>query len=1515
MEGGDWLMPNEIDRRVVEMQFENAQFERGVNQSLNTLDKLKAALNFKDTEKSLSEVQNTVSKGIDFSSISDGIQVVSSGFNALEQIAKGVFQHIGWDIAKSVTEWVSAINKVSFFGQAGAGWQKYGALTEATQTIVAAGYAIEDVEATLERLNWYTDETSYNFTDMANNIGKFTAQGVKLDTAATAMQGISNWAARSGQHIEEARRAMYNLSQSLAVGSVKLIDWKSIENANMATKEFKQTVIDTAVEMGTLNKSWNGVVRTAKKGTEVTAASFSSTLSEAWFTSDVLLSVLEKYGSATNELYEISQKTGLTATQMLQALKSYQNGTDEWKKILDRNGDGYTSAENFGKMLANLAREENKLGLESFRMAQEALTFKQAMDSVVDAASTTWMNVFNKLFGTFEDARNLWTNIANDLYDIFVEPVNDFLGFITKNFDSGFSQIESVIKGAGVNIDDFESALIEAAEESNIMGKAMKEALENGTMSFYDFFTNTELAARGWDLNLIDKAISKLTDGKFTKSAEEYLSVVSQVFAGNFGNGEARYKALADAGYDYELVQNLVNRTIREGKLSLEDLSEEELNSISINEEQIERLKELYDTESDVNEIFNEARSRLNQRSNRDLLAEGLHETLVGIGNTGATVRKILSEIFDGPATSFVSSMVENFNKLAIKFSNFTEELYDNNDIIGSIATTIDNILKIAGAAIDVFSPFWETAKTVINDLIDLFGALGKRIENIASEENKETGLLGFFLDLKDKIGPIAEFITNVLHTLITGITDLIDPETETSLSALGQVFENTFSVIWNAIKTVGPIFSGIGQFIKSAIDVIRNGIDEFLENKNISDVMSFLKQGFGVAIAAGIASIVKNIQGLTGKFGENGLLGLIFPSIGKNGENAGGESKGFLSGISKAISNFADTLSKSIKKIVDVEALKTFASAILVLAGALFVMSLIPAEKIMNSFNYLASGVAGVVLLMTTLSKLDTKQIAKMVAVGVAMTAMSAAILVLSAALVVLSLIPTENIENAVGALSGLLITIGVALALLSNVDSVGMLAAAAAMLIISPAILVLAAALGILALIPSEKIDSALSSLTGLLGNVSVALAGLSLIDPVGLLSAAAAMLIISPALLIMAAALGALALLPLDKVEGALGIISLALLELAGVLAGLSLAGPMVIVAAGAMLIMAAALIPLAAALGVLALVPSQQLAANLIILALALSAFVAAALTIAPVIGPLVAVIGTLALFGVAIGVLGVGLTGLSAGLTAFMGAVIVVAQTIITAIGQVISTVVGLVTTIFDVIAQILRYIVQGVESITQYLPETARNIIDGLIEGLLGGLASVFEAAASIGRTILNGVKSALGIHSPSQEMIDLMKYVGEGLEIGADNILGDVEESGENVGNKWLDSIRNQVDGANPFTGLDTNITPVFDMDSLTNGSLSFGAGLSADATEKLGEISVNMDAMSDRIAASIEQLGTHLISENQTSDQMITNAITQIRSDIYNLQNAISSMQITLDTGAIAGAVNRSLGRMYAG
>ena len=140
------------------------------------------------------------------------------------------------------------------------------------------------------------------------------------------MQGIALWAARSGANANEASRAMYNLSQALSTGAVKLIDWKSIENANMATAEFKENAIETAVALGKLKKIGDGVYKTMQ-GNAVSVTNFNSALSDSWLTSDVLIQVLDKYGSFTNKLYEVSEATDLTATQLLAAIDKYADGT------------------------------------------------------------------------------------------------------------------------------------------------------------------------------------------------------------------------------------------------------------------------------------------------------------------------------------------------------------------------------------------------------------------------------------------------------------------------------------------------------------------------------------------------------------------------------------------------------------------------------------------------------------------------------------------------------------------------------------------------------------------------------------------------------------------------------------------------------------------------------------------------------------------------------------------------------------------------------------------------------------------------------------------------------------------------------------------------------------------------------------------------------------------------------------------------------------------------------------
>lgn len=369
-------MKNDVDKRVVEFEFDNSKFDKNVKKSTKTLNKFDETLQFKDVSKSLDEIK------IKFSALD--VVFASVTRNITDRVV-----NLGIRLIKSLS-----VDNLS------AGWTKFGEKTIAVGTLMSqslkiAGREIEDysekmgiVNDQLDKLNWFTDETSYNFTDMVDNIGKFTAAGQDLDKSVEAMMGIANWAALSGQNAATASRAMYQLSQALGKGYVQLIDYKSIQNANMDTQEFRKTVLETAVAMGELTKEGENYI--AKTGKKFTQNQFAEQLNSKWFTSDVLTASLKKYSGAVDKLYEITEKEGITASE---AIELYGDQFDE-------------------------------LAIKAFKAAQEARTFSDAINSVKDAVSTGWMTTAEMIFGSYDEAKEFWTQLANELYDVFAESGN-----------------------------------------------------------------------------------------------------------------------------------------------------------------------------------------------------------------------------------------------------------------------------------------------------------------------------------------------------------------------------------------------------------------------------------------------------------------------------------------------------------------------------------------------------------------------------------------------------------------------------------------------------------------------------------------------------------------------------------------------------------------------------------------------------------------------------------------------------------------------------------------------------------------------------------------------------------------------------------------------------------------------------------------------------------------------------------------------------------------------------------
>ena len=375
-------MSSSIDQRIVEMQFDNAQFEKGISTSLKSIDNLEKGLKLDGASKGLESVSKAANS-MDFSGLQGGIYAVQQKFSALEVIGITALQRIT-NAAISTGE--SLIKSLSI-DQISAGFAKFGSKTSSVATLVAQGNALDLVNEQLDRLNWFTDETSYNFTDMVSNIAKFTASGKGLEESVTAMEGIANWAALSGQNAVTASRAMYQLSQAMGAGIMRKEDYKSIQNASMDTDEFRQKCLDAGVALGKLKKNADDTYTSLvnNKGS-FTKSQFAEHLTEdAWFTSDVMMSVFQTYSSAVDQIYDYADEKGITASQAISEL-----------------GDTVDS-----------------FGLKAFKAAQEARTWGDAVDSVKDAVSTGWMNTFELIFGNQEEATQLWTDLANAMYDVF----------------------------------------------------------------------------------------------------------------------------------------------------------------------------------------------------------------------------------------------------------------------------------------------------------------------------------------------------------------------------------------------------------------------------------------------------------------------------------------------------------------------------------------------------------------------------------------------------------------------------------------------------------------------------------------------------------------------------------------------------------------------------------------------------------------------------------------------------------------------------------------------------------------------------------------------------------------------------------------------------------------------------------------------------------------------------------------------------------------------------------------
>ena len=810
-------MSKTIDERVVEMRFDNDKFEKNVQTSMSTLDKLKQSLNFTGATKGLENIDRAAKK-LDLSTVGSSVDAIPVKFNAMQIAGVTALGNLTNTAVNAGKRMVKALT----IDPVKTGFQEYETKINAIQTIMSntasKGTTMADVTKIIDELNTYADKTIYNFAEMTRNIGTFTAAGVGLEESAAAIKGIANLAAASGSSSQQASTAMYQLSQALAAGTVKLMDWNSVVNAGMGGQKFQDALKQTARECGI------AVDDMIKKH-----GSFRESLSEGWITADILNTTLNKFTVDGAKNY---------AQAMMQSGKYTKEQADALIKEATAMEDAATKVK----------------------------TFTQLWGTLKESAQSGWGKTWELIIGNFEQAKERMTEVSN-LIGGFINKSSDKRNNLLENaLGSKWDLLIQKLNAAGIETDTFQNKIIELAgthkkkfqqmiDEEGSFEKALKRAFKENL----------------FDKSIIGKAIkSFIGDTKgATKSTEkmadqmkQYGKIVDKVINGDFGNGAARVKALTQAGYDYATIQNLVNKKLGSSVQHLSSLTEEQtknadslakmsdaqLKNNGLTEDQIKAIRELQkaadDSDSSINQLIDDIYD--DKKSGAELIWESFIDIIKSVLEPMKAVGKAWDEIFPKDpdalynaikavntltgAIAKVATNKDNLGKLTRSFKG----LFAIIDIITTIAgggfkiafkllaavlkafnINILDVTANAGDAVVAFRDWLFEGNLIAKTVNKMISGLPKLTENIKK-------MVKAFLELpqvqkaieavKNGFEDFKEIGKNIIEGLVEGIQNGISSLPDVMIK-VGQTIINTIKDILG-IHSPSTVMFAIGGFI-----------------------------------------------------------------------------------------------------------------------------------------------------------------------------------------------------------------------------------------------------------------------------------------------------------------------------------------------------------------------------------------------------------------------------------------------------------------------------------------------------------------------------------------------------------------------------------------------------------------------------------------------------------------------------------------------------------------------------
>ena len=494
-------MSQEVDERVVEMRFDNAQFEKNVHQTMQSLEKLNDSLRLDGAEKGFEKIGDASAK-VDFDEMQGALDDLSGKFSAVEVMGVAALSHITRQAVDTGEKLVKSLS----LDQVTSGWNKYAQKTASVQTIMnATGKSIAKVNGYLSKLMWFSDETSYSFTDMTQSLGQLTASGGDIEKVIPMIMGMANATAYAGKGASEFSRVIYNLNQSYSQGYLSLMDWKSVELAGVATAELKKQIIETGVALGKI-----------KEGA-VTVGTFGSTLSKKWADKEVMETAFGKFAEFSEAVKKmVDANPGMLASQAIDAL----------------------------------ADKYDEVTVKAFKAAQEAKSFSEAVDATKDAVSSGWMETFDILFGNYEEAKGFWSDLAEEFWNMFAGGAAGRNNWLKNAFDSGLDQLLGT-EGFGDAGDNYTNLLQKALVNQGLLSEegieeagSFQKALEESGVTAQQLYEVLGEAAEHYHQRaaMSDEELNKLG---FDRDKVDALANAYDSLAGQIQNGSVNLDDLA----------------------------------------------------------------------------------------------------------------------------------------------------------------------------------------------------------------------------------------------------------------------------------------------------------------------------------------------------------------------------------------------------------------------------------------------------------------------------------------------------------------------------------------------------------------------------------------------------------------------------------------------------------------------------------------------------------------------------------------------------------------------------------------------------------------------------------------------------------------------------------------------------------------------------------------------------------------------------------------------------------